>query len=298
MALIRPTMDLEKGVLRVEYSDDAADPTIEQILIEVPLSKDPRPFETSTNIKDQSTRVCGDMITAKTYQAPEKNQFFSEAVGVPYRIARYPPNSSSQELGRKWRGVLGARKAAVDGPKEFQSSSYSSVPGSFPTNDDTIDEKDSGIGSDSEKEALDGTKQANPILLANESPILVVSRASVALLNEQIKSKGLVPSKSDLFPDRFCTNVVISPLDSTQDSNQDRALGHTRAYEEDDWCDHHQPLSLLADASGSGDVQIPTTRQVPGACRRCQIVCVTPKPGDKDLEGKPFATLAKTRREP
>lgn len=64
------------------------------------------------------------------------------------------------------------------------------------------------------------TARLPPILLSNESPILLVNRTSVNHLNEEIKNSGGKPAKADVFR----ANIVISET------------GFTRmAYAEDTW---------------------------------------------------------------
>ncbi|KAL1636144.1 hypothetical protein SLS58_009912 [Diplodia intermedia] len=104
---------------------------------------------------------------------------------------------------------------------------------------------------------------ARPILLSNESPILVISRSSVNRLNEQIKAGGGKAAEAEVFR----ANVVIAERLHSRP-------GGEQPYAEDSW----------------RGVTVGQQRfQLLGACRRCQM-----QSGMKNEE--PFVTLAKTRR--
>ncbi|KAF8477551.1 pyridoxal phosphate-dependent transferase [Kalaharituber pfeilii] len=103
-----------------------------------------------------------------------------------------------------------------------------------------------------------------PILLSNESPILLVNRSSVDYLNEIIKLSGGKGAKIDAFR----ANIVISEIGPNKSP-----------YAEDTW-KHLQIgreyLELL------------------GPCRRCQMVCIDQQTAVKHEE--PYVTLSKTRK--
>ncbi|KAJ4165616.1 hypothetical protein LMH87_007240 [Akanthomyces muscarius] len=132
------------------------------------------------------------------------------------------------------------------------------LPGSFP------EDVPSPPDSDSEQQRVQ-TK----ILLANESPILMIHSASVDALNEAIAQHGGPLATTAAFR----ANVV---LEGSQGSDN---LDRRPAYSEDSWRKVRigdQNFSLL------------------GACRRCQMVCVDQETGERKQE--PLATLSKTRR--
>lgn len=99
MALINPSIDLTKGLLRVRYAGVTSSPTALQE-VTVPLSGDPTYFEQSA--RSHTSRVCGDAITAKTYSSEVIARFFTSALGVPCQLARL----SSGESTRKARTRL------------------------------------------------------------------------------------------------------------------------------------------------------------------------------------------------
>ena len=111
-----------------------------------------------------------------------------------------------------------------------------------------------------------------PILLSNESPILLISRSSVNRLNECIKASASVGRAVPA--DSFRGNIVIA---------EDSTPGHGESpYIEDTW--HGLEIGE----------QNMTAFEVMGPCQRCQMICVDQKSAQRRQE--PFTTLAKTRR--
>ena len=90
MALIKPSIDLEKGSLRVRYSGHLAAPIPSEIC--VPLSEDPTVFHHS---RDESPSVvCGDAVSMQTYSSPMISDFFTKVLDTPCTLARFPSSSS------------------------------------------------------------------------------------------------------------------------------------------------------------------------------------------------------------
>ncbi|KAI6836454.1 PLP-dependent transferase [Hortaea werneckii] len=116
-----------------------------------------------------------------------------------------------------------------------------------------------------------GTDVPPPILLSNESPILTISRSSLNRLNEQIKAKG----GKAAHPAVFRANILLaeSPLSPP---------GQEQPWVEDQW------RGMRIDRADGAVMQFL------GGCRRCQMVCIDQRSGEKNQE--PFVTLAKTRR--
>ncbi|OJD32433.1 molybdenum cofactor sulfurase [Diplodia corticola] len=236
MALIRPSIDLEQGCLRVRLSGSASSDTASEIC--VPLSADPSYFAGPNGHKSAiSTRVCGDMVAAQRYSSDRVSGFFSQALGVDCTLARFPAAGGTGASARHAKAHLQQPR----GPAQAQ------MPGAFPDTHGHV---------------------PRPILLSNESPILVISRSSVNRLNEQIKAGGGKAAEAEVFR----ANVVVAErLYSRPGSEQ--------PYAEDSW---------RAMAVGQQRFQLL------GACRRCQMVCIDQQSGTKNEE--PFVTLAKTRR--
>jgi len=117
------------------------------------------------------------------------------------------------------------------------------------------------------------TSQPRSIMLANESPILLVSRSSVNRLNEQIKHNGGVGKA--VTADSFRGNITIA---------EELVGGQAESpYVEDEWT-----CVTIGDKTQHSDFEIL------GPCQRCQMVCVDQKSAQRREE--PFSTLAKTRR--
>jgi len=152
MALIRPSLDIEAGVLTVSCVGSPASINISLASSELDA------------LQSSASRVCGDKINALTYSAPEVIEFFSAAIGVPCTLARFPASLASK---RHFKPHLATTQSG-----------------------------------DTE---LCAAKQP-PILLSNESPILLINRTSVDHLNEEIKTSGGKLAKVDVFR----ANIVIA----------------------------------------------------------------------------------------
>lgn len=240
MALIRPTLDFDAGILRIDCKGSLRS-------VSVPLSADPSHLEVEA--RQTKSRVCGEEITAQMYKSEELNDFFLKALGVPCVLARFPPGGRG--LGSRLNKAKMQKHQQPDRVKRL-------LPGSFP------EDVPSPPDSDSEQQRVQ-TK----ILLANESPILMIHSASVDALNEAIAQHGGPLATTAAFR----ANVV---LEGSQGSDN---LDRRPAYSEDSWRKVRigdQNFSLL------------------GACRRCQMVCVDQETGERKQE--PLATLSKTRR--
>ncbi len=240
MALITPSIDLAEGVLRIRADFGKADTPIEKT-IAVPLSADPKYYSGPGGQDRQTTRVCGEQITTRKYLSPDIAGFFSEFLGVACQLARFPPAE---------RSTVSARHSKTH---ELQPEGRGCVrmPGAFP-----------------ETVPLEPRRPA-PMLLSNESPILIISRPSVNRLNELIKSLGGKAVDAGVF--RANVVVAVDPLSCP---------GTEKPYAEDHW--RYVRIGQQA-------------YEMLGRCRRCQMVCIDQKTAEKTEE--PFVTLAKTRRE-
>jgi molybdenum cofactor sulfurtransferase len=108
--------------------------------------------------------------------------------------------------------------------------------------------------------------ERRPILLSNESPILVISRSSLDRLNEQIKANA----GKAVAAEAFRANIVVA---------EGQQPGQARAYDEDGW----RMMRIGAEHF-----------ELLGPCRRCQMVCIDQDTAEQSAE--PLLTLAKTRR--
>jgi molybdenum cofactor sulfurtransferase len=193
MALIRPSIDFEKGVLRVAFADSKAG--IDAIT--VPLSVDPALFSRSNDFALKNARVCGDRVAARTYESPAITAFFTQALGVACQLARFPAD-----------GPTGSSRHAKAHLQSFQLRKSRNMPGTFP--------------NEGQADAI----AQRPILLSNESPILTISRSSLNRLNEQIKSNGGKAVHAEVFR----ANIVIAECHrSTPGFQEPYAEDHWRA---------------------------------------------------------------------
>lgn len=159
MALLRPSLDLENGFLRVRFYGTPSPATPNEI--SVPLSADPHVFQTcDVGLPMPMSQVCGENILAHTYASKKIADFFTALIGAPCTLARFP--------------------AAVAGLSTRHSKMHLSATG----NDISSSQP---------------PKTERPILLSNESPILTVSRSSVNRLNEQIKLKDGKAAHASVF---------------------------------------------------------------------------------------------------
>lgn len=247
MALIRPHIDLARGVLRVVCGEASS----EQKTLEISLRREDASLVTTSlcqNAAKPST-VCGDQVVVQVYSSTAVSSFFSTFLDVPCTLARFPPQSTTRYTRRSLHSRSSTAALRRQRPVE-----ESSMPGSFPS--DT---------------PLSRTPEPPPILLANESPILLISRSSVNRLNETIKASA----KKAVAADVFRANIVVA-------ENLPHQLANTeRPYIEDRW----ESFTV-----GPDRLQF----DVLGSCQRCQMVCIDQCSGERRDE--PFSTLAKTRK--
>jgi molybdenum cofactor sulfurtransferase len=221
MALVRPTIDIREGLLKIAFADQKAN--VSPIMI--PLYTDPA----SAELRAKDMTVCEDDITARVYNDKQITTFFSTALGVSCQLGRFPPSNGTKSLRHAKLGMA-VHKAGRIGDSQLN-------------------------GHESEK---------RPILLSNESPILVISQSSLDRLNKQIKANAGKAVQAEAFR----ANIVVA-----------ENRGHEQAYAEDGWrmmrigMEHFELL---------------------GPCRRCQMVCIDQDTADQSQE--PLLTLAKTRR--
>lgn len=243
MALIRPTIDLFSGTMTVKYVGNKLLGCRDEI--QVPLSADPSFYLSRTDSKVCTSRVCGDAITARTYLSTAISEFFTNLLSVPCALARFPAGGSGPSARH-------AKAHMQQHQRIMRQPDYSNA----------MDSEGNGPPTppDSDNEA-----QSRPILLSNESPILMINKASMVELNHLISLTGGKLAS----PSVFRANIVIANKGSPMD----------QPYCEDHWSGlriGQQEFKML------------------GACRRCHMICVDQDTAIKDEE--PFVTLAKTRR--
>lgn len=265
MALIRPTLDLQLGILRIACGEAHSEFPVKTL--DIPFSRvasGTNSFTSSVrqNASKQST-VCGDKVILQAYTSPAVSSFFTNFLGVPCTLARFPPQSST----RTSQPAQGSNKS-----QHHNQSPSPTMPGSFPQ----------GPFPPSQTST---SPNEHPILLSNESPLLLISRSSVNRLNESIKStQSLTPNNSpSSSPTGFVRKTVAADVFRANVVVAENIPAAERPYLEDTW----SSLNI-----GSGLTQLHFN--VMGSCQRCQMVCVDQYTGQRGDE--PYATLAKTRK--
>ena len=182
MAMIRPSIDLRGGMLRVRFHGSMPPSTPSEI--NIPLSADPSVFgPLEKDFVSPVSRVCGDVVPASTYTSKHIASFFSNIIGTPCTLARFPPNSSITSL-RHSKAHLGPHQTSIL-PSEKPVSV--SVP-------------------------------RRPILLSNESPILTISRISLEALNNEILGRDCKAKAAH--HSVFRANIVLAQEPSTEEAPQ------------------------------------------------------------------------------
>jgi len=201
MALIRPSIDLEEGVLRVQLTGSLRNLSFADE-ITLPLSADPRVFSHDTAYREANAKVCGETVQARTYTSGRVSTFFTQALGVACHLARFPATGNGSG------SLASSRHSKPHLHKKTPRAGDLHVPGAFP--EPTASMLDIAI--------------SKPILLSNESPILTISRSSLRCLNELIKAEGGKAAQAEVFR----ANVVVAERPCYPP-------GTEQPYAEDDW---------------------------------------------------------------
>ncbi|KAF8863396.1 PLP-dependent transferase [Acephala macrosclerotiorum] len=194
LALIRPSLDFAKGILRIEFHESK--PSLPRRGIAVPLSADPSFYTSIDGGKSLPSRVCGDAIVAQIYVEQEVTSFFSDLLGVPCTLARFPAGGSGFSTRHSKAHMQKHQR-----PKK-SSNDELHVPGAFAP----LTPPDS-----------DSEPRKRPILLSNESPILAINRASLDALNAEIVRSGGKPASASVFR----ANIVLGTSDDPQPYSED-----------------------------------------------------------------------------
>ncbi|KAI1146183.1 molybdenum cofactor sulfurase [Nemania diffusa] len=200
MALIRPSIDFAAGQLTISYHGPLSTSTRTEL--SVPLSINPDLFQPADALNTIESRVCGEGVSTMMYKSSSISTFFSDILGIPCTLARFPPGGS----GKSMRHAK-AHLQSYQTRSTFQSNTQSQRLGIHTPPD-----------SDSESDR-------RRILLSNESPILAISLSSLAVLNRNIVKNGGSP----VCAEAFRANIVIGSLSASPTSPE------SSAYSEDLW---------------------------------------------------------------
>lgn len=282
MALIRPVLDFEAGLLRVTFAGPLSETQNREICL--PLSSNPALFRASPlpscPKRPLSSRVCGEEILAQTYVSDEINGFFTAALGVPCVLARFPPGGQEgDKSARHAKAHLQKHQKTYYGTATLVGSSMgsslaarlSATPPSPPD-------------SDAEE------KERRKILLSNESPILAINMASLRALNREIADRG----GRAVSPAVFRANVVLDSRRTARAPSRDAGDQEYGEVDHDDDDDEDDDQFAYAEDNWAALRVGRQSFKMLGSCRRCHMVCINQATGEKGEE--PFVTLSKTRR--
>ncbi|KAL6808333.1 pyridoxal phosphate-dependent transferase [Trichoderma sp. SZMC 28015] len=198
MALFQPLLLFDDNVLRVKYRGST--PKGQPTQVDIPLSNNPSLFD--TDFRQTSSRVCGENISAQSYLSEEINDFFTNSLGVPCVLARFPAGG---------RGASSRLSKARMQKHQRTEKAQSGQPSPFP-----------GVPSPPDSDSEQQQSQPGKILLSNESPILMISTSSVEMLNKTIMETG----ESAVDESVFRANIIVEASPGHH--------GHP-AYSEDMW---------------------------------------------------------------
>lgn len=192
MALLQPHLDLLSRKMTISIGSDGS---YESIEIDMDDMTSATVVSTKACTNDtfnlRTSKVCDDLIPLLVYNSLSVNNFFSRVLGVPCCLARYPATGLAR--------TVNIRRPSPD----------TSPPGS-PTR----------------------TPTAPPqIMLANESPMLIVSRSSVNELNRQIQKRARDRNEVEaprVSADSFRANIVVAEHATAPKAEES-------PYEEDRW---------------------------------------------------------------
>lgn len=114
MALLRPEIDLQRHMLKVSFLGEQ----LRRRPLEISLDSKPmrashvNPCEATTNM---SLNVCGEDVDVYVYTSPEVAGFFSEALGVPCTLARFPHDGATRQAQVRRPGKDGGKQATATG---------------------------------------------------------------------------------------------------------------------------------------------------------------------------------------
>ncbi|KAI9776706.1 MAG: hypothetical protein M1839_009433 [Geoglossum umbratile] len=270
MAKIRPSIDLERGVLVISA------PHNEQPELKISLSwlsheggdgsrNHGRTSMGNSNFRASASKVCGEPIPAHPHTSPHIIEFFSAAVGARCTLARFSASNTSTNKGLEPRHT-----------KAYLRRSYSSSAVSELSSNKATNRAPTGVSRTSSTTAVDAPQVVNrPVLLPSESPVSVITRTSLEWHNQQVKSTRARVAQ----PELFRANIVLSEMQPPESRGRKGPAAVSEANIEDNW-------AFVRIGSLSFELL--------GPCSRCHLTCADQVTAEKDHEL--FPVLARTRR--
>ncbi|KAF9345795.1 hypothetical protein BGX26_002730 [Mortierella sp. AD094] len=202
MCMIRAEIHLEQNLMVVEHDQNVND-TDNKNKNRLYISLDEMPAESAKS----SSRVCGDCTSVVHYTSPEINEWFSEFLGKPCRLARQPVASQNPVVNPSSAEARDAASSqSTPGPSRFVKSHLNAPEGA-------------------------------PILLSNESPFLLIADKSVERVrdwvDEQDQGQGAVRRMANLSED--LDKKLRHELTSDSFRANFVTKGQQLGFEEDHW---------------------------------------------------------------
>ncbi|KAH0562491.1 hypothetical protein GP486_002820 [Trichoglossum hirsutum] len=267
MMKIRPSVDLEKGVLVISAPHSEQQPEL-KISLSWSFLEDGDGYRnnrrhSSSNFRASAAKVCGDPIPAHPYTSPHIVEFFSAAVGARCTLARFSASSTNSTKD------LEARHTKAYLRRSYSSNAVSSL-SSKSIRAPTMSNHTGSVFSSDAPQVI-----TRPVLLPSESPISIITRTSLEWHNQQVKeTRGKVAQ-----PELFRANIVLAEMSPVETRGRRISPSVAQANIEDNW-------AFVRVGNMSFELL--------GPCSRCHLTCTDQIAAEKDHEL--FPVLARTRR--
>ena len=122
MTLLRPAIDVTRNVLRVEHNIDGAE--VKQLQLSLTAKVDEvETISACEATTGRSSSVCGEAVEVEHYTSVEVSRFFTDALGVPCTLARFPQSTVRQAQVRQLQTSRGHQDTAVGRPISLSNES-------------------------------------------------------------------------------------------------------------------------------------------------------------------------------
>jgi molybdenum cofactor sulfurtransferase len=186
MALIHPSIDMDRNVLRIACDAKAAN---DELSLEIPLTWSHTSMGTMTtpvrsSCQKRSVSAYGDKSCLRAYASPVVSAFFTDFLGVPCTLAR-----------------LSSQAASLDKQPPHLASTWK----------DRL-RRSTRFGFFSPSDRSPRKRGQKYLIVSSETSILIVSRSSVNCLNESIKTNTKLTSgvSRTFAAEVFQSNIVIA----------------------------------------------------------------------------------------